>query len=108
MANIQLRVCGEFAELPEAAEAIDDNVSPRLMTWVEPLAALAVLPTPAEVGRAALEEDVGVGLLAASGGVGEIEEVSCDGGTCDPRAIAPSCAPAPAVGAATGAFEADD
>jgi hypothetical protein len=32
MANIQLRVCGEFAELPEADDAIEDNVSPRFTT----------------------------------------------------------------------------
>jgi hypothetical protein len=29
MANIQLRVCGEFAEAPDADVAIDDSVSPR-------------------------------------------------------------------------------
>jgi hypothetical protein len=32
MANIQLRVWAEFAALPEAEDAIDDNVSPRFMT----------------------------------------------------------------------------
>jgi hypothetical protein len=32
MANIQLRVCGEFAALPEADVAIEDNVSPRFTT----------------------------------------------------------------------------
>jgi hypothetical protein len=32
MASIQLRVCGEFAEPPEAELAIEDNVSPRFTT----------------------------------------------------------------------------
>jgi hypothetical protein len=29
MANIQLRVCGEFGAAPEADDAIEDSVSPR-------------------------------------------------------------------------------
>jgi hypothetical protein len=32
MANIQLRVWGEFAESPEAEDAIDESVSPRFTT----------------------------------------------------------------------------
>src|SRR6187399_1581741 len=97
MANIQLRVCGEFVAAPEAEVAICDNVSPRLTVWLVPPAALALLPAPADIGRGALD---------SSGALGEMDDVSCDGGTCDPRAIAPSCAPAPAAGAATGALEA--
>ena len=85
MANIQLRVCGEFAEAPEAEEAIDDKVSPRLTTWLEPPSALAELPAPADIAR----DELGAGD-DSPGGVGEIEEVSCAGGTCEPRAIAPS------------------
>jgi hypothetical protein len=103
MANIQLRVWAEFAELPEAEDAIDDNVSPRFTTWLEPPAALlALLPAAAAIACEGLGED------DSSGGLGEIDEVSCDGGTCEPRAIDPSCTPVPAKGAATGALEAGD
>jgi hypothetical protein len=75
MANIQLRVWAEFAELPEVVDAIDDNVSPRFTTWLEPPAALALLAAPAAIACEGLGED------ESSGAVGEIDEVSCAGGT---------------------------
>src|SRR5579864_5183088 len=112
MANIQLRVCGAFGPVPEAVSAIDESVSPVFTTWLEPPAALGPLVALALVAPAlallpAPRGDAVAAAGSAGGGVGEIEEVSCAAGT-SLRAIAPSCEPAPVVGAATGAFAADD
>jgi hypothetical protein len=61
--------------LPEADDAIDDSVSPRFTTWLEPLAALGLLPAPAAIAGA------GGDPVDSPGGVGEINDVSCEGGT---------------------------
>src|SRR6185437_16185982 len=99
MANIHSRVCAELGPPPEALMAICERVSPRLTTCV-PSPGLTtglgdvVLEPRAREGRALL-------LDVASAGVDDSAGAGAGGAG---REICPSCAPAPAAGAATGAF----
>src|SRR5262245_33417332 len=109
MANIQLCVCGVFGPSPDVEDATPDRVSPCLTTCVEPLSALAlgVLPAPRdEVDGAGAGVGAGAGDPSL-GGTGDIEDVSCEGGT-SARAMDPSRDPVPVDGAATGALLATD
>src|SRR5262245_16611174 len=115
MASIQLCVCAEFGPEPEVSEATEERVSPCLTTWVEPLSALEMLPAPraeAEPGvGAGLGLGIGAGAATSLGGTGDMDDVSCEGGTSvlrSTRAIAPSRGPAPVDGAATGVLLATD
>ena len=98
MASIQLRVCGEFGGAPDADDAIDDSVSPRLTTCVasrcaRQLAAAALQPQFETLRRRVRARR----SLGSCRGVGDdVGEVSCAGGAASHRAQSrPSRAPAP-------------
>src|SRR5262249_26574926 len=98
MGSIQLRGCGGLAERREAATAIDDSVSPRLTTWVEPPDAVGLLPPPLGRARVDVLLPESLGVVAAGASVGAAAAGAC----WAPRLMAPSRAPPPELGAATG------
>src|SRR6185312_10746429 len=101
MANIHSRVWAELGPPPEALVAICERVSPRLTRWV---------PSPGlttGLGDGVLEDRAREGgsllLDVAPGAVDDSAAAGAGAGDAG-REICPSCAPAPAAGAATGAF----
>src|SRR2546430_12906789 len=87
MATMKLRVRGVFAPAPAASLAMADRVSPRCTTCIDSPPA----PAPAALARAG-----GAALAALDSGAG------ATGAGSSARAIAPSRAPEPVVGALTG------